>query len=324
MTASSFFEHLTEHGTARSLPSRSGTTRAVAIGSIEVAESSRASEPFMRARWKERVRGSATPYLLIADDPGHHGRVRVLGPAHGNRPIQSVRADLLLDALHEVAKLPAFDAVRRIADDLTRIGGDGLTVNGLLTRHTLEYRFQGDQRRWESAAEEVEAVKPTDSWQHVVRKLGYTLQQLPRRGYLARYQGRPLAVIHPKRKARDLARVDSQGRPPEGLLLSDCEAQGAQFGILAQGSRFRLFDAQSSSPASEWLEVDIRLLREERLPFLALLAPSYLADERIQGARSGRTGLWRRSPQAFGPDHPPKRPPGPRSRHAGLGERAWY
>ncbi len=124
----------------------------------------------MRARWKERVRGSAVPYLLIADDPQHTNRIRVLGPSHGKRPIQSVSAELLPDSLHQVAKLPAFDAIRRIADDLARIGGDGLTVNGLLTRHTLEYRFKGDPARWESASEEVRSVKPADSWQHVLRK----------------------------------------------------------------------------------------------------------------------------------------------------------
>ena len=240
----------------------------------------------MRARWKERVSGSAVSYLLIADDPQHTNRIRVLGPSHGKRPIQSVSAELLPDALHQVANLPAFDAIRRIADDLTRIGGDGLTVNGLLTRHTLEYRFKGDPARWESACEEVRAVKTADSWQHALRKLGYAVQQLPRRGYLARHQGRPVALIHPKGKARDLARVDSQGRPPEGLLLSDCEAQGAQFGILVQGSRFRLFDARSASPASEWLEMDIRLLGKDRLPFLALLAPSFLADGGFAAVRN--------------------------------------
>ena len=93
-------------------------------------------------------------------------------------------------------------------------------------------------------------------------------------------------MIHPKGKARDLARVDSQGRPPEGLLVSDCEAQGAEFGILAQGSRFRLFDARSASPASEWLEMDIRLLGKDRLPFLALLAPSFLADGGFAAVRN--------------------------------------
>ena len=286
MTASTLLDNLTDQGAARPVPPRPGTTRAIAVGAIEIAESQRSSDTFMRARWRDRVRGFATPYLLIADDPAHPGRVRVLGPSHGKRPIQSVSAELLLDALQEVAKLPTFDAVRRIADDLTRIGGDGLTVNGLLTRHTLEYRFKSDPVRWAEAGQEVEAVKPTDSWQHVVRKLGYALQQLPQRGYLARYEGKPVALIHPKKKARDFARVDSRGRPPEGLLLSDCETHGARYGILAQGSRFRLFDAQSASPASEWLEVDIRLLREKRLPFLALLAPSFLSEGGFAALRS--------------------------------------
>ena len=232
----------------------------------------------MRARWKERVGGTATPYLVIADDPQHPGHVRVLGPTLGNRPIQSVDSQLLADSLQHVAAIPAFDAVRRLADDLTRISGDGLTFHGLLTRHTLEYRFKGDPSRWASATEQLQGVRPAASWRRVLTKLGYTLQQLPNRGHLARHNGRPIAVIHPKAAARDLARVDRQGRPPEGLLLEDCEAQGTPFGILAQGSRFRLFDARSATPASEWLELDTRLLGKDRLPFLALLAPPSLAE----------------------------------------------
>ena len=249
----------------------------MALGPIEVGESERPSDTFMRARWKERVGGAATPYLLIADDPQHAGRIRVLGPTAGNRPILSVDPQLLADSLQQVASLPAFDAVRRVADDLTRIGGDGLTVHDLLTRHTLEHRFKGDPSRWAAATELVQSVKTTDSWRQALTKLGYTFQQLANRGHLARYNGRPVAVIHPKAASRDLARVDSQGRPPEGLLLSDCDAQGAEYGMLVQGSRYRLFDARSPSPASQWLEIDIRLVGIDRLPFLALLAPPSLA-----------------------------------------------
>ena len=232
----------------------------------------------MRARWKQRVGGTAARYLLIADDPQHANRVRVLGPSDGRRPILSVSGELLADSLQTVARLPEFDAVRRLADDLTRIGGDGLTINGLLTRHTLEYRLKRDPARWASATNQTRGIRPTDSWQQVTRKLGYTVQQLPNRGYIARHKGRPIALIHPKRAARDLARVDRQGRPPEGLLLADCETQGARYGILTQGGRFRLFDARSASPASEWLELDIRLLGKDRLPLLALFAPSFLAE----------------------------------------------
>ena len=217
-------------------------------------------------------------YLLIADEPGKTGRIRVLGPTSAKSPIHSVRGELLADALQRSAGLPGLEAVRRIAADLTRMSGDGLDVNGLLTRHTLEHRLRGDPSRWDEAAELTRSIRPTDAWQHLFRKLGYTVEQLPHRGHLARAGGAPAAVIHPKRTASELGHTDRQGRPPEGLLLEDCEAQGAPFGVLAHGGRFRLFDARSESPASEWLELDLRLLGSERRPYVALLSPRYLAE----------------------------------------------
>ncbi len=271
-------DHLSTQGLARPRPARSGIGRVVAVGPIEIAQAERASDTFMRARWKEGAGGAAKPYMVIADDREDPGRVRVLGPTAANRPVTSVDLELLADCLQQVANLPVFDSVRRLADDLRRIGGDGLIVHDLLTRHTLEHRFKGDPSRWAAATEVIHSVRSTDSWRRVLAKLGYTLQQLPNRGHLTRYQGRPVAVIHPKAAARDLARVDRQGRPPEGLLLSDCEAQGARYGVLAQGSRYRLFDARSASPTSQWLEIDIRLLGSDRLPFLALLGPTSLAE----------------------------------------------
>ena len=285
MTASELLDHIAGIGLGRPGPSHPGTVGAVVLGAIEIAESERPSDTFLRARWKDRVGGAATPYLLIADDPHRPGRCRVLGPTAANRPILSVNTELLADSLQQVAGLPAFDAVRRLADDLIRIGGDGLTVHDLLTRHTLQHRFKGDTCRWGAARKLIQHVGPTDSWRQILAKLGYALQQLPRRGHLARYKGRPVVVIHPKAAARDLARVDRQGRPPEGLLLSDCEAQGARYGILAQGSRYRLFDAGSASPASQWLEIDIRLLGSDRLPFLALVAPRSLAEGGFDAVR---------------------------------------
>ena len=286
MNASELIQHLAQIGLALPRSVRPGIFQTVTVGPIEVAVAQKPSDTFMRARWKERAGGTATPYLLIADDPQHGGRVRVLGPTAGNRPIQSGDAELLADSLQHVATLPAFDAVRRLADDLTRIGGDGLTFNGLLTRHTLEYRFKGDASRWASATEQLREIRPSDSWRRLLTKLGYTLQQLPNRGHLARHNGRPIAVIHPKTAARDLARVDRHGRPPEGLLLEDCEAHGTRFGILTQGSRFRLFGADSASPASEWLELDTQLLGKDRLPFLALLAPPFLAEGGFSALRN--------------------------------------
>ena len=278
VNASKLIEHIIQLGLGRSRSAHPGIVRSIAIGLIEVAVAQQPGSTFMRARWRERVRDSATPYVLIADDPQRPGRILVLGPTQGTRSVQSVNAELLASSLQQAASLPTFDAVRRLADDITRIGGDGLTVNGLLTQHTLDSRFKGNESRWASATDILHDVKLGESWHGLLTKLGYILQRLPIRGHLARHNGRPIVVIHPKTDARDLARVNRQGRPPEGLLLEDCEAQGASFGILTQGSRFRLFNANSPAPASEWLELDTRLLGQDRLPFLALLAPPFLAE----------------------------------------------
>lgn len=278
MTAHDLLDHIAALGIARPRAALPGTDRALVVGPIEVARAERASDSFMRARWRERVRTGGAAYLLIADEPRETGRIRVLGPTSAKRPIHSVRGELLADALHRSAGLPALDAVRRIAADLTRMTGDGLDVNGLLTRHTLEHRLRGDPSRWDEAADLTRSLRSTDNWRSLFGKLGYAVEQLPDRGYLARAGGAPVAVIHPKRTASELGHTDRQGRPPEGLLLEDCETQGAPFGVLAHGGRFRLFNARSESPASEWLELDLRLLGAERRHYLALLSPRYLAQ----------------------------------------------
>lgn len=285
MTASEVFEYLMELGVARVRRTRQNTRWIIAVGSIEVAEARRPDERLMRSGWKRRVRRSGISHLLIADDPERENRIWVLGPRLGSGAMRSVGGELLAEALQEIATLPALEAVRQLDDDLGRLGGDGLLFNGMLTRHTLEYRFKGDAAAWLEAKEDVQGVSARDSWRTVVMKLGYVVQRLPSRGYLARYEGRPVVVIHPKGSASGVMRVDRQGRPPEGLLLADCDAQGAQFGVLAQGSRFRLFDAHSPSAASEWVEMDMRLLGEERLPFLALLSPAFLAGGRFETLR---------------------------------------
>ncbi len=298
MNAGTLLERLSEGGMGRPVRAGPGVGRALAVGNIEVAIAESGGDTFLRARWRARVRKTPKPYLLLADDPERSGRVRALGPSSPTGVIRSVDAAVLADSLVEVAALSAFDAVRRLAGDLPRMGGDGLAFNGVLTRHTLEHRFQKDAARWGPASDLVNGVVPEDDWRRLLTKLGYVLERLPLRGYLARHEGRPVALVHPKSRARDFARLDTEGRPPEGVLLADCAGQGVPYGILAQGGRIRLFDATSASPASEWLEIDARLLGTDRLPFLALLAPPCLADGAFaqlrQEARSFGVGLSRR------------------------------
>ena len=292
MNARDLLDRLIENGMPAARPGP-GVARAVVAGRLEVAAASRADERFLRARWRERVGNLPQPYLLLADEPETAGKLRVLGPTRPDGAVHVVEAQLLREALQRAAReRHPLDAVRGLTDELARLGGEGLTCRGLLTRHTLEHRFRGEASRWLEAAAVIREFKPDWGWRQVLEGLGLQVERLAVRGWLARYEGHPVAVVHPKRRVRDLTRIDSDGHPPEGLLLLDCESHGANYGILVADGRFRLFDSTSPAAASEWFELDLRLLGEERLPYVSLLGPRFLANDglaelRAESARFG-------------------------------------
>ncbi len=279
MTASELLRTLVRQGVGlRSDAQETASPSSVTVAGVEVAAATLPGERSMRAEWRRRAGHAATPFLLLADDTGRPGRIRVLGPATHQSPVRSVDSGHLNETLKQLAGMSPLQAVRRLAADLNRAAGDGLALNGLLTRHTLESRFKRDRDKWREARRTVaDLAHSGGTWRQTLTALGYDLEPLPRRGYLARYEGKPVAVVHPKKTAEALARLDRDGRPPEGLLASDCKARGARWGILAFGGRYRLFDVDSSHGTRQWLELDAGLLSDDRRPFLALLAPAWLA-----------------------------------------------
>ena len=274
MNAVEMLNHLVSRGTARQAAARAGTGGVVVVGSFEVAVALDSSDRSMRARWRDRVGNRPVSYLLVADDPERSGRLRVLGPALVDAPIRSVDAPALARSIADAAGMQALEAVRHVGEEITRLGGEGLQLEGLLSRHTVEVRFKENPAIWADATALTAPLRPSDGWREILTKLGYGLEQLPTRGYLARFEGQPVAVVHPKNSSRAFTRLDEQGRPPEGLLARDCSTAGARYGLLAYEGRFRLFDTASTQ---EWLDLDVRLLDADRTPFLALLAPSYLS-----------------------------------------------
>ncbi len=280
VTAADLIRSLVREGVARPLAvGTADTLPAATVGGVEVAVSRLPGERSMRAEWRKRAAGAATPLLLIADDPATPGRLLALGPTTHQSSVRSVGDAHLANSLKQLAGLSPLHAVRRLTADLNRAAGDGLALNGLLTRHTLESRFKGDPARWTAARDAVAALPtPGSAWRQMLAALGYRLERLPQRGYLAFHEGKPVAVVHPKKTAGELARLDRDGRPPEGLLAADCKERGAKYGILAFGGRFRLFDVDSPHGTRQWLELDDALLDRKRRPFLALLAPPSLAE----------------------------------------------
>lgn len=301
MNANELLDALHARGVARSAKSRPGAPRAAVVGGIEVALSESPQERHLRARWRERVGSTGTPYLLIADQQGHEGAVVALGLNSADGPLRLLNTEDLSDVIERAAKMSDLDAVRFVTGEIDRLdqtGIAGVKLKALLTVHTLDVRLRGDSARWSQAGSLVEAVPVANDWRSILSALGYQLERRPHRGWLARHDGKPIVVVHPKANAAEFARLSADGRPAEGVLISDCHADGAHYGIMAHEGRFRLFDAESDTSTASWLDIDSALLARDDRPLLALLAPDYLAEGRLQRlqeeARSFGSGLRER------------------------------
>ncbi len=257
-----------------------GIEASAIVNGIEVAHAAGPAERSLRAAWRRRTGGGATPLLLVADDPETDGVVVALGPVTHDGPVRLVSADALADVLRRASTLPALQAVRDLAEQLEHLdqtGVAGLTVKGLGTEHLFRERLR-QTADWPALAELAAAV--TGSWRDALRGAGYELEELPR-GYLARHDGAPVAVVHPVADVSAFAKLDAEGRPPEGILLEGCRRTNAPYGILAAGTRLRLFEAapESGSAIARYLELDTAALADEDRPLLGLLTPPYLAEE---------------------------------------------
>lgn len=282
MNVNGLFAHLETLPAVRRLPVKAPLDAVVLVAGIEVAWTAARDERVLRRVWQQRHGGGATPLLLVDDDPRRSGCLSVLGPVDSAGPLRSMEAGALRDLLTRVSTMQRLPAIREVAAELDRLDQSaipGLKLHGLLTIHALDVRLRHDRVRWPGLEAAATSIPAAADWQRVLTASGYDLHRRPDRGFLIRRGGAPVAVVHPKADPAEFARLDADGRPPEGLLLNDARADGAPFGLLASGSRLRLFDIDSSfGPATaRYLDLDATALRPEDRPFLGLLGPAYLA-----------------------------------------------
>jgi len=266
---------------ARRVPVQAnGIEASTLVNGIEIAKAVSPEDRDLRRAWRTRARGGPVPLLLLADDPDVSGSLRALGPIREDGPVRSIAPDALLGVLRRLPELSGLQAVRELAEQLEHLdqtGVAGLTVKGLGTEYLYQTRLRSTAD-WARLSELVRDVSGT--WRELLTGLGYELETLKPRGYLARSADAPVAVVHPVSDPAAFSRLDAEGRPPEGVLLHDCRAHGAQYGLLAASSRFRLFEArpEAGSAVGRYLELDAAALGEEDRPLLGLLAPPYLAE----------------------------------------------
>lgn len=266
---------------AREVGASDGITASQLINGIEYARVDAAEERRIRAAWKRRRGGGATPLVLVAGGESTEGTVRVLGP-DGDGPLRTLRAESLLDVARRSVTMRKLEAAREVAREIDRLsteGLPGLVVKGLGTEHLYVDRLRGDETRWSRLTEETAGLATT-GWREVLEGLGYTIEQLPRYGYVAKVAERTALVIHPQAESDAFARMDESGRLPEGALAADCAEHGAPYGILAAGSRMRLLAAGSEEggATTRYLELDPAVLGPGELPLTGLLAPRYLDE----------------------------------------------
>lgn len=279
MNADELFDLLEGMEGSRDAGSGSGVDRSRLVTGVEYALAPAADERKLRASWKRRQGGGAVPLVLITTgDNG--GPLRVLGPAKDG-PLRSVRADSLAELIKRTAGMGELESQRFVAAEIDRLDSErvaGVVVRGLGTEHLLATRLPRSQR-W-ALLQELEPAGNKSEWRDVLTDLGYDLERLPHRGWLARYEGKAVLLVHPKGSASEFARLDEGDRLPEGALLADCERNGAPYGLLAAGSRMRLLRAtgEEGGQATRFLELDAALIEHDRRPLLGLLSPAYLAD----------------------------------------------
>ena len=290
---------------ARLVPSAPPITRAVLVAGAEVAATPPVADRSFRACWRRRRGGAATPLLLVADAADRQGALAVLGPQSADTDVRTIDAADLAAVLSRLAGLSRLEAVRQLAAELDRLdqrGIPGLRLSGLLTQHTVEHRVRRNPLRWTELGASTKDLTRGSDWQTVLRGLGYEVQRraVPKAGHLLRVDGHPVAVVHPLADPSRFARLDEEGKPPEGKLLNDCAEEGVRFGLLVSGSRLRLFDAApaAGAAASRWIDLDAGGLRSEDLAYLGLLGPGWLAEGLLSAldeeARQYGTALRRR------------------------------
>jgi hypothetical protein len=170
------------------------------------------------------------------------------------------------------------------------------------TEYLLTQRLPASPR-WNRLAQLSEGVR--GEWREILTRLGYDLEALPIRGYVARADGKPVAVVWPVADPSAFAKLDAEGRPPEGLVVNECLHAGAPYGLLAAGTRFRLLVAEpaAGSAVAQYLELDAAALSEEHRPLLGLLSPESLGgggfDGLMREARESGAKLRERIDQAI-------------------------
>ena len=267
------------------------------IDSYHIVWSDSRNETKLRKIWKTKKGRSAHSVMLLAasDDTS---KVLVIGPQEP-QPMRRLVADRVMHLLATGQGFSPREATAYLTRELIRLEESvvpGIRVKDLLTPHFVRARLRKHTNK-QYLTEVVKDIRRASNtaWRSLFENLGYRIERRHSRGYLLRYNNLPIAVIHPVSDPSYFSRLTEKGELPEGLVLADCEQDGAHWGILISKERYRLFQQEPKVGAAtgQYIEIDTGELRQEDWLYIGLLAPESLRKD-------GRLTTWSKESKDFG------------------------
>ncbi len=253
----------------------------------------------IRRTLEDRRHLRTVPVVLLADsdDPT---KMRVVGP-HEPYVVRQLNSTSVLNLIERARQLSTRPAVAFLEREFRRLDESvlpGIRVKELLTPHYIRTRlrqYSSNKDYLEAATQNIKRITQTASWRTLFSQLGYQIDRLEPRGHLLRYQNSPVAVVHPMSSADEFNHMNQNGELPDGLVLKDCQTNGAHWGILAADLRFRIFQVNPNfgSATARYIEIDARELDAQDRLYLGLIAPESLKA-------NGRLTAWASDARDFG------------------------
>ena len=222
------------------------------------------------------------PFAVVLLAPAkNESKVVVAGPQQA-RPIRELPFGQVHELLKTSSNLGAREAASLLTREFSRLEEavvPGIRVKDLLTPHFVRERLRQpkNEKILLAAIKSIPSSKKT-TWKTLFQKMGYRIDSLERRGYLLKFDNKPVAVVHPHKDPSRFSHLHEKGKLPEGELLSDCGKLEAPWGILTAEGRYRLFQQRPPIGAAtgQYIEIDIGELELQDRLYLGLLTPQSL------------------------------------------------
>ncbi len=262
---------------------------------LEVAilsSSHRPSVVTLRAAWKTRLKGRATPLLAVAL---YEERAALCGPA-GDQP--QVLSDLSIERVERICRAALDEpdrhaALRFLRGVIPELEGPlpGLRNEGLFATHELHHGVP-KRKDWSDAIVRSGPALPKRN-QAVLEALGFTIEPLAGPAAILRSAGTKtaVAVLLERTEPPDVTSTRFSGQSPVTYALSKADEENLPWVVVCAGPMLRLYPARTGVGTGQrgrtetFTEIRIDLLDKDSAGYLWLL---FSADALKDGERFRR------------------------------------